>query len=74
MPGIFYVTGLVIPSNTGRSFKVYTLDDKGNKVFVGIVSQKALSLLIQKRIPQADICQFSQTATQEPFSFLELKP
>jgi hypothetical protein len=66
MPGIFYVTGLIIPSNTGRSYRVFTLDDAGNRVFVGYVSKKALSELFQKHIPQADICKFSSVAAQEP--------
>jgi hypothetical protein len=65
MPGTFYVTGLIIPSNTGRSFKVYTLEDDGSKVFIGLISRKALSCLLQKQIFQADICKFSSVAAQE---------
>jgi hypothetical protein len=39
-------------------------------VFIGLVSRKALSALLQKQIPQADICKFSQNAAeeQEPIS------
>jgi hypothetical protein len=67
MSGTFYVTGLIVPSNTGRSFKVYTLEDNGNKVFIGLISRKALSCLLQKQISQVDICKFSSVANQEPF-------
>ena len=75
MPGTFYVTGLIVSSNTGRSYRVLALDNTGNKVFIGLVSRKALSSLLQKITLQADICQFSQTAAQEPLNFnVELKP
>ena len=75
MPGSFYITGLIVPSNTGRSFRVFALDDSGERVFIGLVSRKALSALLQKQIPQADISQFSQAATQKPLCFnLEQKP
>jgi hypothetical protein len=69
--------GLLQSSRSGRSFQVYALDDKGQRVFIGLVSKKALSALLQKQIPQADICKFDQNATEEkePLSFsLELKP
>jgi hypothetical protein len=69
--------GLLQSSRSGRSFQVYALDDKGQRVFIGLVSKKALSALLQKQIPQADICKFDQNAAEEkePLSFsLELKP
>jgi hypothetical protein len=71
MPGIFYVTGLIIPSNTGRSFKVYTLDAEGNKNFIGLISTKSLEALFHREIKICDICKFSQVAAQTP---PELKP
>lgn len=52
-------------SHSGRSFQVYVLDDKGQRVFIGLVSRKALSALLQKQIPQADICKFSQNTAEE---------
>jgi hypothetical protein len=74
MPGTFYEVGFIEPSHTGHSFKVYTLVD-GNRVFIGLVSRKALSALLQRQIPQADICRFSENtaAIQGSLSFLELK-
>ena len=68
MPGTFYLTGLLIPSNNGRSFRVYTQEDTGKRVFIGLVSRKALSSLLQKQIPSADICKFTSVAAQEPSS------
>ena len=66
----FYEVGLIVPSNTGRAFKVFELVE-GKRVFIGLVSRKALSGLLQKQIPQADICRFSENsvAIQEPLSF-----
>lgn len=79
MSSRFYITGLLQSSHSGRSFQVYVLDDKGQRVFIGLVSRKALSGLLQKQISQADICKYDQNAqnatVQEPLSFsLELKP
>ena len=71
MPGTFYVTGLIAPSNTGRSYKVYTLDDEGNKIFVGVISRNSLAALLRQEIKVCDICKFSSVAVQEP---PELKP
>ena len=70
MPGAFYEVGLIEPSNTGHSFKVYTLTD-GKRVFIGLVSRKALAALSRNEISQADICRFSENtaAIQEPLSF-----
>ena len=77
MPGTFYEVGLIEPSNTGHSFKVYTLTD-GKRVFIGLVSRKALGALLRNEIPQADICRFSENTAaiqQEPLCLsLELKP
>jgi hypothetical protein len=75
----FYITGLMQVSHSGRSFQVYVLDDKGQRVFIGLVSRKALSALLQNQITQADICQFAETQAQatiqETLKFsLELKP
>ena len=74
--GNFFITGLIVLSNTGRSFRVFALADNGQRIFIGLVSRKALSALLQKQIPQADICKFSENTAmiQEPLSFsLELK-
>jgi hypothetical protein len=71
MPGQFYLTGKMLLSNTGHSFRVYTLADNGELIFLGYVSKKAIQAAINKAIPQADICKFSQTGQQEP---LELRP
>jgi hypothetical protein len=71
MSGAFYVTGLVIPSKTGRSYSVFALYPNGQRIFIGLISKKAVSALLQKQIPQADICKFSSVAAQEP---LELEP
>ena len=65
MPRTFYLTGILVPSNTERSFRLFTLNDNGNKVFIGLVNRKALSALLQKITLQADICQFSQTGTHD---------
>ena len=72
MPGSFYITGLIVTSNTGRSYRVFALDDSGERVFIGLVSKKVLAALLQKQISQADVCKFTSIAAQEPFS-LELK-
>jgi hypothetical protein len=70
MPGNnFYVTGKIQKSNTGRSFKVYLLDNE-KWVFLGLIPKGSLAVLLRNEISQADICKFSQTG-QEP---LELKP
>ena len=73
MSNRFYIAGLLQLSHSGRSFQVYALDDKGQRVFIGLVSRKALSVLLQKQIPQADICKFEQNAqaatVQEPLNF-----
>ena len=70
MPGTFYEVGLIESSHTGHSFKVYTLVD-GNRVFIGLVSRKALGALLRNEISQADICQFSENtaAIQEALCF-----
>jgi len=60
MQNRFIINGLLQVSHSGRSFQVYVLDDKGQRVFIGLVSRKALSALLQKQISQADICKFSQ--------------
>ena len=75
-PGQFYAVGKIAPSNTGRSYKVYILDDSGKWVFLGLVTKRALAFLIDNRIRQADICKFSEPqVTKEPTSFgVELKP
>jgi len=57
--------GLLQSSHSGRSFQVYVLESQGQRVFIGLVSRKALSALLQKQIPQADICKFSQNAAKE---------
>jgi hypothetical protein len=53
----------LLPSNNQRSFRVYALTNSG-KVYVGSVSRKALSALLQNIIPQADICQYAETLDQ----------
>jgi hypothetical protein len=76
MPNNFYVTGLIVISNTGRSFHVFALAD-GKKIFIGLISRKALSELLQRQINTADICKFSENTAmiQEPLSFSwEQKP
>jgi hypothetical protein len=65
MQNRFYINGLLRVSNSGRSYRVYVLDDKGQRVFIGLVSKKALSSLLQNQISQADICKFSQDAAEE---------
>ena len=60
----FYVVGLIEPSNTGRSFKVYELAE-GKKVFIGLISKKALTELLHEQIPVCDICKFSQNGLAE---------
>ena len=64
MPGTFYVTGLIVPSHHGRSFKVYELTE-GKKVFVGLISKKTLSELLRQEIIVGDICKFSQNTSEE---------
>ena len=76
--GQFFETGVIVPSNTGRSFRVYALTDNGQRVFIGLVSRKSLAALLRNEIGQADISKFAETAagaSYEPLSFsLELKP
>lgn len=60
----FYVVGLIEPSNTGRSFKVYELFES-KKVFIGLITKKTLSELLRQEIPVGDICKFSQNADEE---------
>jgi len=74
MPGQFYLTGKMIPTNTGHSFRVFVLDCNGKKIFIGYVSKKAVSALLQKQIFEADICAFSQGAAQEPLNFNMVTP
>ncbi|MGD0204685.1 MAG: hypothetical protein ABSC20_12385 [Candidatus Bathyarchaeia archaeon] len=75
MPGTFYVTGLVMPSNTGRSYKVYTLDNEGNKNFIGLISKNSLASLLRQEITVCDICKFTSVAKQDPLNLnLEPKP
>ncbi len=73
MSGEFYLTGFLLPSNTGRSFKVYALTDNGKTVFIGLISQKALRSFLLGEIPQADICQYAESKEQagikEPLNF-----
>ena len=64
MPGTFYVTGIIEPSHHGRSFKVYALAE-GKKVFVGLISRQDLARLLRLEISVADICMFSQNASEE---------
>jgi len=68
MQGQFYLTGKMILSNTGHSFRVYSLTDNGELVFVGFVSVKSIIAAKDKRITQADICKFTQTAEQKEAS------
>jgi hypothetical protein len=67
---LFYLTGKLEPTHTGRSFKVYTLDN-GQWVFIGLVTRKALFSLLSREIPTANICKFTEPTKQAP---LELKP
>jgi len=72
MSNRFYLTGLLQSSHSGRSFQVYALDDKGQRIFIGVVSRKALSDLLQKQSLQADVCKYDQNAqntVQEPLNF-----
>lgn len=59
----FYVVGLIEPSNTGRSFKVYELFE-GKKVFIGLISKKTLSELLRQEIPVGDISSFLKMQTR----------
>ncbi len=67
MPG-FYATGIIEPSRHGRSYRVYAIDDNGKRIFIGFVSRKAVTLLLEKRILSADICRYSD-AQQTPLNF-----
>lgn len=64
MPSTFYVTGLIVPSNSGRSFKVYELTE-GKKIFIGLISRNALSGLLRQELLVGDICKFSQNGSEE---------
>lgn len=61
----FVVAGFLIPSNTGRSFKVYALADDRKRVFIGLVSRKELYRLLRGEIGVADICKYVE-ATGQP--------
>lgn len=71
MQSRFYLTGKIEPANSGRSFKVYVLVNE-EFVFIGLVTRKALEVLLRMQIPQADICKFSQT-TQAPLDVFSLR-
>jgi hypothetical protein len=66
--GEFYVVGLIVPSRYKRSFKIYTLEDNGERTFVGLVSRTALVKLLRDQSPVADICKFLQTTIVDPFN------
>jgi hypothetical protein len=75
MSGKFFAVGKLEPSNTGHSFKVFLLDPEGKWFLVGLVTPRALAMLLRREVPQADICRFSSSDVQEPLNFsLELKP
>ncbi|MGA2523563.1 MAG: hypothetical protein ABSF65_05350 [Candidatus Bathyarchaeia archaeon] len=57
-------------SRTKHSLKVWMLDPNGKWVFLGLVTPRALEMLLRSKISQADIVQF-QAPTQEP---LEVQP
>ena len=65
MPGQFHLTGKMLLSNSKHSFRVYTLTEKDEFVFLGYVSVKAILAAKEKRVSQADICKFSETGKQE---------
>lgn len=72
MPGQFYKVGKIQLSNTRRSFKVFLLDSKSKWVFVGLVTPRALTMLLRREVQQADISKFSQT-TQTPLDGFSLR-
>jgi hypothetical protein len=66
--GQFSVIGLIEPSHSGHSFKVYILDDNGKRLFFGLIQRSELQELLRQQILKCDICKYdqSQTTAQEP--------
>ena len=61
---MWFETGVIEASRHGKAFKVYALDKNGEKIFIGLVTRRALSTLIQNLVLQADVCQFAETKEQ----------
>jgi hypothetical protein len=55
--GRFEVSGAIVPSRSGRSFKVYQIGN-GNRVFIGLVPRVELYRLLRDEIAYADISRF----------------
>jgi len=77
--GNFHLTGQLIPSASGKSFRVFAITEDQKRIFIGLVSRKELYRLLRGEIGTADICKYveveGQQVAQEPLNFsLELKP
>ena len=57
--GIFYVTGQIVLSNSGRSFKVFVICEDKTQIFIGLIPKLELYKLLKKEISVVDICKFS---------------
>lgn len=60
LTGAFYLTGLVTPSNSKRSYRVFIIE-REQRIFVGYITKKALVALLNADIPQADICKWVES-------------
>jgi hypothetical protein len=78
--GQFYLTGQLVPSASGKSFRVFAITEGNARVFIGLVSRKELVRLLRGEIATADISRYAEAPAaekiaQEPLNFsLELKP
>ena len=51
----------MIPSNTGRSYKVFIICEDKTRVFIGLISRNELYKLLKGEISAGDICKFSDS-------------
>jgi hypothetical protein len=75
MVGQWKITGLMILSSTGKSFRIYQLTQDNKRVFIGLISRKTVSELLRGEIGLGEICQYidkpqAQPAAQEALGFV----
>ena len=51
----------MIPSNTGRSYKVFIICEDKTRVFIGLISRNELYKLLKGEISAGDICKFAES-------------
>ena len=59
--GTFYITGQMIPSNTGRSYRVFIICQDKTRIFIGLISRKEIYKLLKGEVSKGNICKFADS-------------